>query len=1639
MRRYLSKILKWFLRILASLMILFLILSTTSVFLLRSSFGQRKVLEFAMPKIQEMLIGRIQVQSFSTDVFHRVTLNQIQVFDKEKQLALSIEKIEVHYKLLPLFRKLVHITSLEVKNAFVHAYYLSDQNLNLSELVKPRPPSNEPLPVKVQIDTAYAELQAQAELLKEPIQGRIPTAAELAMQSVHGQLVVSASAWVEEGKLQIKHVALWVQTLTPAMVSLQLSGSFFQEGKNFSLDHVACSIETSMESLTVLLPKLKAQGPLQLLIEAHGPSSNLQTDFRLKLPVGQFESHIKVDIQNPNIPWQLKFFAQGVDLLSLHPQFLDEKGKPLRISQGARRADSLADIHAETKAEMKDEPRSLLAFTLEGHGDKASIYADLKEFHFQLFRSQLDMALQGVLKQGKVSFGKGWMDLSIPRLAEWETLGLRGMRGSVLASAKVEYHKEDANSHKSAFDLGAKLRADRIRFQSIRADLVTLDAHMKDMVGALRILARGLQTGNAGKESSLALEKLLLEASSKPKEIGLQLKALGPRQTRLELALEGTPLENTVSRKQEALKGEAPRPSREEPQSKKESQAEEEPYGSPFAVWEPGVRLFVHRLTVARLGKALRLERGAPIEIESFASPSIKAGPVVFALEDGRIAFTGSYQSLGKRIRASLHIHNFDIQPLSFLFLGEAKVPRTRLFAEAHVEGTPMHPVGQIELSGVSARFRTIPKTKYKLNASLNQHKASGGLSLEVFPELTKPILEAGPLRQATMPEPLQEGPVLQFQTGPMSQQLLGLPVCPTKSSQSCSFANIDFSVSLKEKGEMHANVQARTQLHLWQQFLPPQFQKLRGEVLVNGSFSGTKEDPVVSLEVKLPWVQLDQFYGRNVNSLLLYHHQKATWTTHASFEDEKKKPLGTLNIDLTLPLPWAGEKSIPHLKAAWGEIPIQASLTLHDMELPAWLALAQMPPPVQKKESVQAKAFPRSKTSYQGSLGKASPLRLGSFSTSFSFQGTVKDPHVQIELTGKHLVLNRFPKAAIDMDGRLLYKEGQLSLQLGTEINRIPFLFTKLGARFSLLSLIKNPAKRVKEIPLEGDLTILSYPLSSILPAQGQVEAMASLRGTFPHLQAKLLLRGKQLKMEESNFGDVEIKASYNSNEKAEVQVEALQAQGRFFKLHSLIPLPFQLSKTTLELLAKQYTLNYFPKDASKGPGLRALRGEINADVKLRGLSKTQVPLEGYFRLQRGAFGITTDPRLYENIGMEVLFHPQGDIELKQLSVSAEKGSVKASGRVKLKQLALEQMKIDIDTNRFPVSGGSFGAWVTSTINIQARSDAQKLHIEVSIPKGRVDVPKLSSIKSVQSLEESEEVRYVDAEGLKKEQEKQEEQEQAQREQADPSASSVPAFVPENIGGKVGMTGPFLVRGPEVDLTLEGRLTMDIPTSAEPDLRGFVRVSGGHVEILEKRYQIQQAQVNLDGSFPPNPTLDVRISRQLANGVNLILGVSGTAKQPRILLQSDPATYDQTQIIAILLTGDPKDDSAKNPGAGSRALGLLSGLIVSQLKDQISQILPIDVLKIETGGAGAGGLSNTRVEAGRYIGENLYLGVVHQFGNITFAGRKQNRNEARLEWQFLRNVEFEERFKFLRNLELDTRIGDEGVGSLGFALRFRF
>ncbi len=207
-------------------------------------------------------------------------------------------------------------------------------------------------------------------------------------------------------------------------------------------------------------------------------------------------------------------------------------------------------------------------------------------------------------------------------------------------------------------------------------------------------------------------------------------------------------------------------------------------------------------------------------------------------------------------------------------------------------------------------------------------------------------------------------------------------------------------------------------------------------------------------------------------------------------------------------------------------------------------------------------------------------------------------------------------------------------------------------------------------------------------------------------------------------------------------------------------------------------------------------------------------------------------------------------------------------------------------------------------------------------------------------------------------------------------------------------------VRGPDVNLELGLEPGFLLLYEEEPRLFGTVKVRRGYVQVMGRRFLVTGGSSVVFGGRPEVPSLSVDATYRIEQADTTVnVHVEGPADRLRFTLTSpEHPEYGDSELFALVLTGRLPDDIVRGGGGGAapadRAASLLGGLLASQLQKTLSKRLPLDVLLLEPGQDFAG----ARLEAGTYIGNDLYVAYVGRTGTDQFA--RENRNEVHLELQ---------------------------------------
>ncbi|WP_130471780.1 translocation/assembly module TamB domain-containing protein [Candidatus Magnetaquicoccus inordinatus] len=176
-----------------------------------------------------------------------------------------------------------------------------------------------------------------------------------------------------------------------------------------------------------------------------------------------------------------------------------------------------------------------------------------------------------------------------------------------------------------------------------------------------------------------------------------------------------------------------------------------------------------------------------------------------------------------------------------------------------------------------------------------------------------------------------------------------------------------------------------------------------------------------------------------------------------------------------------------------------------------------------------------------------------------------------------------------------------------------------------------------------------------------------------------------------------------------------------------------------------------------------------------------------------------------------------------------------------------------------------------------------------------------------------------------------------------------------------------------------------------DPRLDGRIVVRRGFFEFLDQRFDLRKGIISFDGASPPQPHLDLEAESRNSGGMVAVLRLQGPAFNPSLTLGSDPE-LPQDELLARILF-----NSNRQQLTPAQAVGL--AVAVEKLRTGGPGLLgkardSLGIDRLEFGGESAEGGS---VKAGKYLGENLLLGVER--------GVKQGSGKVSVELELMPNV----------------------------------
>lgn len=385
-----------------------------------------------------------------------------------------------------------------------------------------------------------------------------------------------------------------------------------------------------------------------------------------------------------------------------------------------------------------------------------------------------------------------------------------------------------------------------------------------------------------------------------------------------------------------------------------------------------------------------------------------------------------------------------------------------------------------------------------------------------------------------------------------------------------------------------------------------------------------------------------------------------------------------------------------------------------------------------------------------------------------------------------------------------------------------------------------------------------------------------------------------------------------------------------------------------------------------------RILTGMLKIQAEVTGTPASPQP-RGTAYLAGGRY---TDPilgLLVSDINLEA--HSTAEAALTALLAAKDQHGGGIALEAKIADLSKPSLTAKGRLSRFnPLQRDDLSAFISGDLAAEGSLDRLTLSSNLTVDRGELDLKIIQAAGSIPTLEISEGAS------------------------ADQAAGRQPGH---RLALKINVPNQFFIRGFGLDSEWRGTLNINGSTN-RPSLVGTLSPVRGYFEIFSKEFQFSSGDIAFNGGT--NPSLNLELTN---NGPNItaILKVGGNARKPQLSLESRPA-LPQEEVLSQVLFG-------KSASSISRFEALQLASALNELRNFgqsggfnaigfMRESLGLDVLRLGgtdndrerrasnltgsmgqelsggTGGAGGGASDDISVEAGKYISDNVYVGVEH-------------------------------------------------------------
>lgn len=598
----------------------------------------------------------------------------------------------------------------------------------------------------------------------------------------------------------------------------------------------------------------------------------------------------------------------------------------------------------------------------------------------------------------------------------------------------------------------------------------------------------------------------------------------------------------------------------------------------------------------------------------------------------------------------------------------------------------------------------------------------------------------------------------------------------------------------------------------------------------------------------------------------------------------------------------------------------------------------------------------------------------------------------IQIRLTDLRPAEGRRP---VDVDLDAVLGPQALTAELRASSRGAKLLTGRAELPVSYTAVRRRGAAAFESAPVEARVESQDLPLQLVAEladfqdvlrrVEGEVDLLAEVTGRLDEPVLSFRAALDRARLDDVRFSEFAV-AGTSSSDGLAIEADAVQARGGRLALESQLRYD-DLSALDIKMRARKFDLSFLASLDRDGTGpLAGVAGTVDASMHLQGTPAEPLP-SGWVRLQGGRVRLRGGLQPLSNIYLVVRADEQ---ELTaELRARSGAGRTRAELAATLKGEPLRLITGTIEVEDLPYAAGNNVVSISADTRLEVERKADLWAMTATIDDATVRLPKTQT-RDLHPLDELDEVTFVEEISLSPL--------RADAGRGREPIARIKIEAPRNIR----------IRSEEIDATVAVDLDVTL-TEAGSAVTGTVSVTRGRIELFDRRYDVVTTELAFGGQIPPNPQLSVQLEHDFGE---LVLGilVTGTLDEPRLVMTSEPAIYDQATLLAIVLGRNPSGPDAGEQGLEQQALGVASGFLLGKIRGVVQEVLPIDVLRLDTGAEG-----RQSVYVGKWISDDLFVAYRYRTGTDEL----ENANEAQIE------------YKLTNRWSLEGTYGDRGSGGL--------